>query len=91
MKDLKASSRVFRALGSQSGLKIFLLLSRTKELCVSDITERVGLSMSAVSHQLQKMEAAGIVESRQEGRTICYLLCETKLVKDLRECVKNLI
>lgn len=87
--ECKTASRIFKALGSESGVRIFDLLRRTKELCVSDIAEEVGLSMSATSHQLQKMEALELVESVREGRTICYMLKDNSLNQDIAQCLQT--
>ena len=61
-------------------LKLFLFLFNPKQddLCVSDIAEYLGSSLSNVSHQLRKLELAGVVEPKREGRMICYRIRTTK-------------
>lgn len=44
------------------------------ELCVGDLAGIVGMSVSAVSHQLRRMRQLGIVRSRRAGRHIYYAL-----------------
>ena len=46
------------------------------EMCVCDISETLGMSMSAVSHQLRMLRDAHLVTSRREGRSIYYSLCD---------------
>jgi DNA-binding transcriptional ArsR family regulator len=84
-------SRLFGALGSESGLKIFVLLGKTKMLCVSQIAREVGLSMSATSHQLRQLEASGLVRSIRKGRTICYLLAGGGVNNKLLDCARRTV
>jgi len=87
---IKIPTRIIKAISSESGLKIFFLLNRRREMCVTDIASAVGLSISAVSHQLKKMEAAGLVDSRRHGRTICYLFVKQKGIKELVRCLEKI-
>ena len=48
--------------------------SPTGQLCVRDIAERIGISESAVSHQLRLMRGMRIVRGRREGRCVYYTL-----------------
>lgn len=88
--DFKISSKAFRVLGSESGIRIFELLARKKELCVSDIARKIRLSMPAASYQLQRMEVAGLLNSFRMGRTICYTPGKSRFTADLIRCLKNL-
>lgn len=90
MRIYTQPSKVFKVLGSESGIKIFLLLGRVKELCVSDIKRKINLSISATSHQLQKMESAGLVDSKRTGRTVCYIMRKNRITKELLRCAKHL-
>jgi DNA-binding transcriptional ArsR family regulator len=47
-------------------------LLEAKELCVSDLSKIVGISMSATSQHLRILEMSGLVESERMGQTICY-------------------
>lgn len=89
-QEFKIPSRIFKSLCSESGLRIFTFLGRVKEMCVSDIAREVHLSMSAASHQLKRMEAAGLVESVRTGRTICYVFRKSRVNRDLLACLRNL-
>ena len=51
------------------------LLSR-HELCVSDIAEVLGMTSSAVSHQLRLLKQTGIVQSRREGKAVLYSIAD---------------
>ena len=44
------------------------------ELCVNDIAQVVGISQSAVSHQLRVLKDSKLVRFRREGKTVFYAL-----------------
>ena len=46
------------------------------EMCVCAIAELIGMTQSAVSHQLKALKAANLVASRREGKTIYYRLSD---------------
>ena len=62
---------LFKVFADPTRLKILEALS-CGELCVCDIGEVVGLSQSAVSHQLAVLRASRLVSARREGKTIYY-------------------
>jgi ArsR family transcriptional regulator len=65
---------LLRALGDETRLRIFALLTKT-ELCVCEIEDILGLSQSLVSNHLAVLRRAGLVESRrdsEDGRWIFY-------------------
>lgn len=65
----------FKIFGDGTRVRILLALD-TGEMCVCDISETLGMSMSAVSHQLRMLRDAHLVTSRREGRSIYYSLCD---------------
>lgn len=79
-----ACAREFNMVGDPTRLKICYLLCRHKELSVGDITEVVGVSISAVSHTLRKLKEAGLVEDRRDFRHVYYQLKQSPLAKMIR-------
>jgi len=73
MHLLNAMSQFFGLLADPTRLQIVIAL-RTSELCVQDIAVTIGLSVSAVSHQLRLLKTAKIVKYRREGKMIYYSL-----------------
>ncbi len=47
-----------------------------KELCVSEIAEKLNMSASAISHQLRILKQGSLVQSRKEGKTVFYSLAD---------------
>jgi ArsR family transcriptional regulator len=71
--DVRAASRLFRALGDETRLRIVALLSHG-ELCVCHIHEALGLSQPHVSRHLAVLRAAGVVEARRARSWVYYRL-----------------
>jgi len=75
-----ALADTFRVLGDVTRVRILDALSRA-ELCVSDIAALVGLSESAVSHQLRVLRGGRLVRPRREGRLVYYALDDHHIVR----------
>jgi DNA-binding transcriptional ArsR family regulator len=66
-------AELFKVMGNPTRIKIIYSL-RKRELCVCDITEILGMSPSAVSHQLRVLRNMNLVKYRKEGRSVYYSL-----------------
>ena len=76
---LEGLTEIFRVLGDPTRLRILDALSRG-ELCVGDLAARLGVTESAVSHQLRLLRSARIVRARRDGRMIFYTLDDTHVL-----------
>jgi ArsR family transcriptional regulator, lead/cadmium/zinc/bismuth-responsive transcriptional repressor len=74
-----ALAETFRALGDPTRVRILDALSRA-ELCVCDLATLLGLSPSAVSHQLRLLRGMRLVRSRRAGRMVFYTLDDQHIV-----------
>jgi len=74
----------FRMVGDPTRLKICYLLCQHKELSVSDISDVVGVSISAVSHTLRKLKNINIVHERRDFRHVYYHLSKSSFSDLLR-------
>ena len=70
---IDAMAQFFGLLSDPTRLKIVLVLKRG-ELCVHEIANAIGLSISAVSHQLRLLKTAKMVKNRRQGKMIYYSL-----------------
>lgn len=70
---VRSLTKLFRALGDETRLRIVALLSHG-ELCVCHIEKALELSQPNVSRQLGILRAAGIVEARRDGSWMYYAL-----------------
>ncbi|HJO33452.1 MAG: metalloregulator ArsR/SmtB family transcription factor [Anaerolineales bacterium] len=66
-------SAVFKALSDPTRLRIVSLLAH-HELCVCDVAAALGMTQSAVSHQLRLMREMRLVRKRPDGRMMYYSL-----------------
>lgn len=71
--SVRALTRLFRALGDETRLRIVALLSHG-ELCVCHFEKALELSQPNVSRQLGVLRAAGVVDARREGTWVYYAL-----------------
>lgn len=69
--DLAAT---FQLLADPARIRMIAALSSGEELCVCDVANVVGLTVSATSHQLRKLREAGVVSYRSDGRMAYYRL-----------------
>lgn len=60
---------------SDPGRLAILLALEAEELCVCDLSQVLGAGVSAVSHQLRLLRAAGLVRYRSEGKLAFYSYC----------------
>src|SRR5437763_14465914 len=74
-----ALADTFKVLGDTTRVRILDALSRA-ELCVADIARLVGLSESAVSHQLRLLRGTRLVRARRDGRQMFYTLDDDHIV-----------
>jgi ArsR family transcriptional regulator len=66
-------AEVFRVFGDTTRIRILYVLFE-RELCVCDIAKLLGMTQSAVSHQLRILKDAKLVRFRREGKTVFYTL-----------------
>ena len=68
-------SDLFRLFGDTTRVKILFSLFES-EMCVCAIAELLGMTQSAISHQLKILKDANLVANRREGKTIYYFLAD---------------
>ncbi|ATB38729.1 transcriptional regulator [Cystobacter fuscus] len=71
--DVQQPSRLFKALGDETRLRIVALLAHG-ELCVCHLESALELTQSNTSRQLSVLRAAGVVEPRRNGSWVYYRL-----------------
>lgn len=74
--EVAAGAAAFlKLLGDPTRLRLLTALQAI-ELCVCDLAAVVGLSESAMSHQLRLLRTGRLVTARKEGRTVYYRLLD---------------
>lgn len=77
--SVSALADTFKTLGDPTRVRILDALSKA-ELCVCDIATLLGLTESAVSHQLRVLRHVRLVRSRREGRMVFYTLADQHII-----------
>lgn len=73
-------SELFKIFGDSTRIKIINILINS-ELCVNEISEKINVSQSAVSHQLRILKGSKLVKYRKEGNQIYYSLADDHVEK----------
>ena len=87
-ETLRGLSETFKVLGDTTRLRIMTALSR-QELCVCDIASLLGLTESAVSHQLRLLKTMRLVTFRREGKMTYYELDDEHIEDLIRVGVRH--
>lgn len=85
---LMRMSEIFAALGDSTRLRLLLALNR-QPLCVHELSQVLGVSESAVSHQLRTLRMLRLVTSRREGRRVYYSLDDAHVHHLIQEVLKH--
>ncbi len=66
---------LFRIFGDSTRVRILYVLFEA-EMCVCDIAALLGMTQSAISHQLRALKNARLVKGRREGKIVFYSLAD---------------
>lgn len=88
-EELQELAEFFKVFGDATRLKILNVLI-VSEMCVQDIADSIGMSESAVSHQLRVLKQMDLVKNRRDGKTIFYALADTHILTILNTGIEHL-
>ncbi len=74
-EELMDLADLFKNFADSTRIRMLYLLSES-ELCVCDISRLLGMSQSAISHQLRILKQSKLVKARRDGRTVFYSLAD---------------
>lgn len=83
-----ALADIFKVLGDPTRVRILDVLSRG-EKCVCHLAQLLGLTESAVSHQLRLLRNTRIVRTRREGRLIYYSIDDKHVLTVFRQGLRH--
>lgn len=83
-----ALAETFKTLADPTRLRMIAALA-AKELCVCDLAQILGLTGSAVSHQLRLMRGQKLVKYRKEGKIAYYALDDTHVEALIKQAVEH--
>ena len=93
MPDKQTTEKIadlFKAFADPTRVQILSNLVE-RELCVTDISEAVELSQSAVSHQLRILKQMDLVKYRREGKNLWYSLADDHVLTILQMGLEHVL
>ncbi|MBP2675464.1 MAG: ArsR family transcriptional regulator [Deltaproteobacteria bacterium] len=85
---VRALAETFGALSDPTRVRIISTLA-VQELCVFDLAHLLGLTGSAVSHQLRLLRGQRLVKYRKQGKVAYYSLDDDHIRNLMAECIKH--
>ena len=73
--NLYDRAELFKAFGDTTRIRILFALFEA-DICVCDLAASLGMTQSAISHQLRLLKQARLVSGRREGKQIVYFLAD---------------
>lgn len=83
-------SDFYKILGDSTRLQILVALEYG-ELCVSDLSYLLNMSISAISHQLKSLRDAKLVKIRKDGKSVYYSLDDDHISKLLKVSLEHIL
>ncbi|HVP57333.1 MAG TPA: metalloregulator ArsR/SmtB family transcription factor [bacterium] len=83
-------AETFKAIGDPTRTKMLYVLGR-EELCVGDLAALLGMSPSAISHQLRVLRHLRLVRNRRHGRVTYYALDDMHIRNLMTEGLRHVI
>lgn len=80
----------FKAMGDGTRIKIINAISHA-ELCVCDIAYLLGMTQSAISHQLRLLRSLKLVKYRKEGKVVFYSLDDEHIVNLFKQGLEHVL
>lgn len=88
-EELQSLGEFFKVFGDPTRLKILYVLLNT-EMCVYDISSLLGMTQSAISHQLRVLKQMDLVKNRRDGKIIYYSLADDHIVTILSQGLNHI-
>ena len=80
---------LFKAFADGTRIRILYVLFEA-EVCVCDLARLLGMTQSAVSHQLRILKQARLIKSRRDGKTVFYSLADNHVATLLRQGTEHI-
>jgi DNA-binding transcriptional ArsR family regulator len=74
------TAEIFKVLGDPTRMRLLYALAQ-RELCVYDLSAVLGMTQSAISHQLRVLRSARLVRYRKVGRVVYYALADAHVTQ----------
>lgn len=88
-KEVERTAETFKILGDPTRLKIVLALIK-EELCVCDLSALIGVSVSAISHQLRLLRGMRLVKYHKDGKMVFYSIDDEHIENIISETLVHI-
>ena len=87
--SLLSLADLFKVFGDGTRIRILYVLLEA-EVCVCDLAALLGMTQSAVSHQLRILKQARLIKARRDGKTGVYSLADDHVATLLRQGMEHI-
>ena len=88
-EELFDLAELFKIFGDTTRIKILYVLFES-EMCVCDLAQILGMTVSAISHQLRILKQARLVKFRKEGKSVFYSLADHHIKKIIDNGIEHI-
>ena len=89
-ETLKELADFYKVFGDATRVKILFVLLQA-EMCVCDLAETLGMTQSAISHQLRVLKQMKLVKNRREGKTVYYSLADGHIQNIISQGMEHIL
>lgn len=89
-ETLKELADFYKVFGDATRVKILFVLLQA-EMCVCDLAEALGMTQSAISHQLRVLKQMKLVKNRREGKTVYYSLADGHIQNIISQGMEHIL
>jgi len=83
-------AELFKAFGDPTRVHVLTLLA-DRELCVTEISQAVDITQSAISHQLRILKQMHLIKYRREGKNLLYSLADDHVLTILQTGLEHVL
>lgn len=87
---IKGLADFYKVFGDATRVKILCVLLES-EMCVCDLAELLGMTQSAISHQLRVLKQMKLVKNRRDGKTVYYSLADGHIQNIISQGIEHIM
>ena len=88
--ELYDLAELFKVFGDSTRMRILFVLFEA-EVCVCDLAQILGMTQSAISHQLRMLKQMKLVKNRREGKTVFYSLADDHIQTIMNQGMEHIL
>ncbi len=82
-------AELYKIFGDSTRVRILFALLES-ELAVGDLAQLLGMTQSAISHQLRVLKTNGLVKYRRAGKSLIYALADSHVSSILNQGIEHI-